>query len=81
MKGRDILIYLSLLFKGDWDKIYTCIKNKTSINDKIASLENEFNSLKENIVTIIDDNYPSIFKIVVFLQCLLFFIIKGICLY
>lgn len=62
MKGRDILIYLSLLFKGDWDKIYQCIKNKTSINDKISSLENEFNSLKENIVTIIDDNYPSIFK-------------------
>lgn len=63
MEGRKIIIYLSLLHNGDWDKMYLTIKNKEPITDKLPELEEKFNALKESTVTILDKEYPSIFKL------------------
>ena len=39
MKSRDILIYFSLLYKGDWAQIYNAIKNKEPIEDEKNAIE------------------------------------------
>ena len=56
LTGQDILLYFALKHLGDWDKIYTSIKNKDRFDDE------EFISLKTKLksfyVTIIDDSYP-----------------------
>lgn len=60
MRGRDILIYLSLKYEGDWDKIYQAIKRKEPIN---ANLYKELiTTLKSDAVTIIDPYYPEHLK-------------------
>lgn len=52
---RNILIYFSIKYKGDYKKIYQAIYNK----EKVDELEIE-KIKKSNIkaITIIDDNYP-----------------------
>lgn len=64
MKMRNVLIYLSMLYEGDWDKIYGAIKDKISIPENI---DDQFVELKLNkeqcqAITIIDDNYPDYLK-------------------
>ena len=56
MNQREILLYLSLKFLGDWDKIYECISNKEEIDLKEAEkLVKKYNG---NYITILDENYP-----------------------
>ena len=53
---RNILIYLSIKFKGDWNAIYDALLGHVEIDVKEAM------SLSEDIInhtlTILDDNYP-----------------------
>lgn len=54
---RDIVIYFSLLYNGDWDKVYLAICKKEEIDweyfEKIPA------RFKENCITIFDEDYPS----------------------
>lgn len=60
MTGRDILIYLSLKYKGKWDDIYRAIKRKEAIDE--TSFNDVMATLKAETVTIIDKNYPDHLK-------------------
>ncbi|MCK5945734.1 MAG: DNA-protecting protein DprA [Mycoplasmataceae bacterium] len=58
-----ILIYFSIKYKGDWDKIYRALedKEKVSLAD-IQKLENEMKESKWNLGTILDQDYPKRLK-------------------
>lgn len=60
MKARDILIYLSLLCQGDWKKITQKIQERFPIDAEKA--KEEISKLKCNVVTLVDKNYPEVFK-------------------
>lgn len=60
MTGREILIYLSIKYKGNWDAVYGAIKRKEPIE------ETSFNELmamvKSQTLTILDKSYPAHLK-------------------
>ncbi len=61
MNAREIIIYLSLMHKGEWDEIYSDIKNKVkNFNDE--DIKREISKLKCQCITIIDENYPNDLK-------------------
>lgn len=60
MEGREILLYISLMFNGDWDKIYNFIKTKQPLN--IEDAKSVVKNFKGDYVTLIDNNYPSSLK-------------------
>ena len=60
IKGKDVLVFLSIKYQGDWNSIYQAIKNKelvdeTQVQESIAKIESK-------IVTIIDEDYPESLK-------------------
>ena len=56
IEGRDILIYLAIKFRGDWDKIRDTITGKNFVDAKEVE---ELNSTdKSNKLTILDPEYP-----------------------
>ena len=58
-----ILIYFSIKFKGDWDKIYKALEDKEKVTLKeITELEELIKKEKWNIITIIDKEYPEPLK-------------------
>lgn len=61
MNGRDVLIYLSIKYEGDWNAIYSDIKGrkKNFTSDDVAQA---VASVKSKVVTIIDRDYPEAFK-------------------
>lgn len=61
MNGRDILIYLSIKYQGNWEKIFLDIKNrkKDFTSDEVKEA---VASVKSKVVTIIDREYPEAFK-------------------
>lgn len=62
MKGRDVLAYLALKHKGDWDLIYKDIHDRVSIANEEEALK-EISKIKSNYVTILDDDYPRCLKV------------------
>ena len=60
MKGRDLLIYLSIKYQGVWNNIYSAISRKESVNS--IDVEDEVSHLKCQTLTILDDDYPDSFK-------------------
>ena len=54
---RDILAYLSVVEKGDWDHIYERITNKVSASPE--EILNVVNKIPSKFVTIVDEDYPS----------------------
>ena len=60
MDGRKILLYLSLKYDGDWDKVFNAIIDKENVPlEELSKVENR---IKSNYLTIIDDNYPEYLK-------------------
>ena len=58
-----ILIYFSIKYKGDWDKIYKALENKEKVSMKdITLLEEKIKESKHEIITIIDKDYPEQLK-------------------
>ena len=57
---REVLLYFSLLYKGDFNRIYKAVANKEKVD------ENKFKELKKNLksqyITIIDEDYPKKLK-------------------
>lgn len=60
METREILIYLSTKYEGNWDLIYDAIKRKEAFN--FNDLEDSINKHTCGIVTLIDSNYPQPLK-------------------
>jgi DNA processing protein len=60
LKGREIIVYLSIKYQGNWNQIYRAIKEKELVNedDVIAKVA----SLHCQTVTIVDDAYPESLK-------------------
>lgn len=62
---KYILIYLSLKYQGDFDKIYQAIKNKEKVSDKkINETINLIRAKKILALTIVDSNYPKELKLI-----------------
>lgn len=60
-KSRDILIYFSLKYDGDYEKILNAIKARERINDQ--AYEAQVSEGEEfNAITIVDSDYPHAFK-------------------
>ncbi|MCQ2793276.1 MAG: DNA-processing protein DprA [Bacilli bacterium] len=61
MEPRELLIYYSMKYHGDWDKIYQSIQNKEEFpNPKIVN--DLVKDLTCNAITIIDEDYPESLK-------------------
>ncbi len=58
MQGREILVYLAIKNKGEWDAIYLAIQNKEKIDNEEV-VKYEIAKLKCKYVTILDVDYPS----------------------
>lgn len=58
--GRNVLIYLAIKYKGDWDKIFLSIKDRESIDEE--ELKKAVSSVKCKTVTILDKDYPAQLK-------------------
>ena len=61
---HEILVYLSIKYNGDWNKIYQSILDKESIDKEVV--KDVVSKLTCNYITLLDKNYPlclkSIFK-------------------
>lgn len=60
LEGRNLLLYLSIKYEGDWDKIYFAIKAKEKISKE--EVEEAVSTNKTPFITIIDDEYPDALK-------------------
>jgi len=60
LSSRDILLYLTLKYNGDWDKIYNAIRNKEDIDYKDA--EKVLDEYPGEYITMLDEEYPAILK-------------------
>lgn len=61
MNARNLLIYLSLLYKGDWDCIYAHLCDKERKIDPIK-VESVADTLKCGVITMVDEDYPQHLK-------------------
>lgn len=53
---RELLIYLSYIYKGDYNKIKKAIENKEDYTKEV--ILNKINEIKSHVVTILDKTYP-----------------------
>lgn len=60
-KARDILIYFSYKYSGDYNDILKALKKKEKI-DELLYEEYQTKWEKKEVLTIIDENYPEVFK-------------------
>jgi DNA processing protein len=60
IKGRDILVWLSIKYEGDWNSIYQAIKNKELVDEE--QVTKSINDVSDKYVTIIDEDYPEKLK-------------------
>ena len=59
IKARELLAAVSVKNNGDWDKEYLCIKNKEMWTDEEIE---KFSHLADQVVTILDEDYPMTWK-------------------
>jgi DNA processing protein len=57
---RDILVYLSVSFLGDWGKIREALVNKIKVSDE--EVMKVVGGVKNSYITLIDDDYPPCLK-------------------
>ena len=53
---EKVLVYLSLIYNGNWDRIYNAILNKEPVDKE--KMEECLNELKDNYITLLNPNYP-----------------------
>lgn len=56
MNSREILVYLSLKYNGDWDNIFSDISLHKEYDEK--EVQAEIKIVKSNYITIVDEEYP-----------------------
>ena len=59
-KGRDVLIYLAVKYDGDYQKIIYAAQR--GADPTIEEVNEALNSLKCNVITILDEDYPQYLK-------------------
>lgn len=59
IKAKELLVAVAAKNKGDWNKEYLCIKNKEMWTDEEIE---KFSHLADQVVTILDKNYPESWK-------------------
>ncbi|WP_339022443.1 DNA-processing protein DprA [Spiroplasma endosymbiont of Crioceris asparagi] len=57
---NKILLYFAIKYNGDWDKIYSALKEKEQIAKE--DLNRVINDVKYQFITILDNDYPEGFK-------------------
>ena len=60
MKSRDTIIYFSLKYKGDWEKIFNALSTKEEVDEEEA--KKLLTTLSTKTITILDDDYPETLK-------------------
>lgn len=60
LSAREILLYFTLKYGGDWDKIYAAIYNKEDIDYEDA--EKVLDECPNEYITMLDKEYPEILK-------------------
>jgi DNA processing protein len=60
LKGREIIIYLSIKYQGDWNAIYQAIKQKELVDE--TNVTATLKQIQSQVVTIIDAQYPEALK-------------------
>lgn len=60
MEARQVLIYLAIIYKGDWNKIYDVILAKEHLDEK--EIKRVIKNPKSKVVTCLDDDYPQQLK-------------------
>ena len=60
LNSREILLYLTLKYGNDWDKIYQAIRSREDIDYEDA--EKVVNECPNEYITILDKEYPEILK-------------------
>lgn len=60
MSGRELLIYLSIKYEGDFERILKAIKAKEDATEEMV--KKEVATIKSNVITIIDKEYPEELK-------------------
>lgn len=59
LRAKKLLVAVSVKNNGDWDKEYLCIKNKEMWTDEEIE---KFSHLADQVVTILDEDYPMTWK-------------------
>ena len=60
MNSREILLYYSIKYLGDWDKIYQALQLKEELD--LNEVEKVISKNKSKFITILDEEYPSSLK-------------------
>ena len=60
LSSRELILYLSLLYEGDWERIYSHLQNKDPIDEDDAI--KRIKKVKSKYITIIDEEYPVYLK-------------------
>ncbi len=71
MEIRDILIYFSIIYEGDYFKIMNAIKLKEQID--INNMKVVLSRIKSSTLTIIDENYPKALKEILYPPLVLYY--------
>lgn len=56
MLGKDLLVYLSIKYRGDFNKMIKAVREKEDVNEEEAI--KAVKSIKANYLTILDKDYP-----------------------
>lgn len=59
LRAKKLLVAVSVKNNGDWDKEYLCIKNKEMWTDEEIE---KFSHLADQVMTILDEDYPMTWK-------------------
>lgn len=59
IKAKELLVAVAAKNKGDWNKEYLCIKNKEMLTGEEIE---KFSHLADQVVTILDEDYPMTWK-------------------
>lgn len=65
METRNYLIYLAIVHRGDYDKIYEAIRGKEVLPSE-EEMMNTIKTMKCRCITILDEDYPEYLKIKVY---------------
>lgn len=60
LTGREILIYLTIKYKGDWHRIYKAVHTREKYSS--SEIKETISKIGSKILTLLDDDYPEFFK-------------------